>query len=459
MLRIFLSTALWIGALWIGAFPTCAVGQDGQPGPLSRWNQWRGPLGTGVASDARPPVEWSSTKNIRWKTELPGKGHSSPVLWDEQVFVTAAIPVGPKLPPRLSGRPGEHDNLPIDSKYQFVVIAVDRRTGAILWKTVVREEVPLEAGHFSGSLASASPVTDGEFVFAHFGAQGVYCLNREGDVVWERDFSPLHSKHGHGHGASPTLHGDSLIVNWDHEDGSFLVVVDKRTGKNRWRKERQEDTSWSSPLVIERQDSTGVLRPEVVVCGSNRVRGFALDSGELLWECAGMSSNVVATPVYANGTLYVGSSYEKKVLIAINLQAAQGDLTDTEHVTWTRSRNTPYVPSMLLYEDCLYFLSHYQNILTRVHGPSGKDQPGALRLGQLENIYASPVAANGNIYVTDLAGTTVVLSHEASPQLVAVNRLDESISASAAIEGDEIFLRGEKHLFCIGSGARPPRSP
>ena len=157
-------------------------GLDRKPARFSRWNQWRGPLGTGVAPDAKPPVEWSSTKNIRWKTELPGKGHSSPVLWDNHVFVTAAIPIGPKLSPHMSGRPGEHDNLPIDSNYQFVVIAVDRRDGTILWKTVVREEVPLEAGHMTGSLASASPVTDGEFVFAHFGAQGVYCLNLQGKL-------------------------------------------------------------------------------------------------------------------------------------------------------------------------------------------------------------------------------------------------------------------------------------
>jgi len=264
----------------------------------------------------------------------------------------------------------------------------------------------------------------------------------------------MHTKHGHGHGASPTLHGDSLIVNWDHEDGSFLVVMDKRTGKNRWRKERSEDTSWSSPIVIERKDDKGVVRPQIVVCGTDRVRGFDLDSGEILWECGGLSSNVVATPVYANGMLYVGSSYEKKILIAINLLGAQGDLTGTKHVEWTRTRGTPYVPSMLLYDDFLYYLSHYQNIMTRVHGPSGKDQPGPLRLGELGNIYASPVAANGHVYVTDLSGTTVVLSHEQTPKTVAVNRLDEAISASAAIEGDEIFLRGEKHLFCIGTTAR-----
>ncbi len=424
---------------------------DRLPNSFSHWNQWRGPAGTGVSHDAKPPVEWSSTQNIRWKTELPGNGHSSPVLWDDQVFVTAAIPVGPQLAPRMSGRPGEHDNLPIDSKYQFVVIAVSRRDGAILWQTIVREEVPLEAGHRTGSLASASPVTDGEFVFAHFGTHGIYCLDMQGRLVWEQDLGAMHTKHGHGHGSSPTLYGDAFVVNWDHEEGSFLAVFDKRTGKMRWRRERNEDTSWCSPIVIERKDREGIIRPQIVVCGTNRVRGYDLDSGAILWECGGMSSNVVATPVYANGMLYVGSSYEKRILMAIDLEGAQGDLTDTRHVAWTRSRGTPYVPSMLLYDDVLYFVTHYQNIMTRVHAPSGQDQPGAFRLGQLGDIYASPVGANGHIYVTDLSGTTLVLSHEQPQKTIAVNRLNESVSASAAIEGDEIFLRGETHLFCIGN--------
>ena len=438
-------------ALTVGVFPLCGFSQDGQAHSVSHWNQWRGPLGTGVAPNAQPPVEWSNDKNIRWKTPLPGRGHSSPVLSADHVFLTTAIPVGPKLPPRMSGRPGEHDNLPIDSKYQFVVMAVDRHQGTVLWKKVVREAVPLEAGHTTGSLATASPVTDGNFVYAYFGGQGVYCLDLQGNLVWERDFGPMHTKHGHGQGASPALYGDSLVVNWDHEDGSFLVVLDKRTGKNLWRRDRPEDTSWSSPIVIVRKDSQGVDRPQIVVCGTNRVCGYDLKSGDVLWQCEGMSSNVVATPVYGNNMLYVGSSYEKKILMAINLQGAQGDLTNTKHLAWTRIRGTPYVPSMLLYDDALYFLTHYQNIMTRVDGPSGKDQPGVLRLGELGNIYSSPVAANGHVYVTDLEGTTIVLSHETTPKLVAVNRLNESISASAAIEGDEIFLRGDDHLFCIGS--------
>ena len=409
------------------------------------WPQWRGPLGTGVSMQSHPPLDWSSTENILWKTALPGKGHSTPVVWGNSVFVTTAIPVGQKLTPKMSGRPGEHDNAAVDSEYEFAVIALDRETGEIRWKKTLHREIPIEAGHVTASLASASPVTDGEFVFAHFGTFGLYCLDFDGNTKWRRDLGKMHSKHGHGEGSSPVLYDEALVINWDHEEGSFVTTLNKRTGEEIWRKSRSEDTSWSSPIVVEQ--STG---PQVIVCGTNRVRGYDLGSGHVVWECGGMSSNVVATPVYANGMLYVGSSYEKKVLIAMDIRGATGDITDTPRVKWTRTRGTPYVPSMLLYEDSLYFLSHYQNMLTRVDGPSGKDAPGVIRLAGLGNIYASPVAADGHLFITDLNGTTAVLTHSGVPRILSLNKIDEPVSASLAIAGETIFIRGESHLYCIG---------
>ncbi len=410
----------------------------------SNWQQWRGPDGTGVAKDADPPVQWSAEQNIRWKTKLPGRGHSTPIVWGERIFVTAAVPVGEKLIPKMSGRPGEHDNLPIDREYAFTVIALNRNDGSIEWQKVLHSAVPVEAGHHTGSLASASSVTDGVRVYAYFGSHGLYCLDFDGNPVWQRDFGQMHSKHGHGEGASQVLSGDSLIVNWDHEEGSFLVSIDKTTGKNIWRRDRREDTSWSSPITIQ-QDG----KMQVVVCGTNRVRGYDLANGDVIWECGGMSSNIVATPVFANGFLYVGSSYEKKVLMGIDVRGAAGDLTGTDRVVWERIRGTPYVPSMLLYENQLYFLSHYQNILTRIEATTGKDAPGAMRLGSLGNIYASPVAAGGHVYITDLQGTTEVVSHSPIPRTVAVNQLAENVNASLAIVDRQIFIRGETHLYCI----------
>ncbi len=417
--------------------PACLQAQD-------NWPQWRGELGTGVAAGAQPPTEWNETKNIRWKTEIPGRGHSTPIIWGDRVYLTSAVPIGPTMPPRPSGRPGAHDNLPVDSKHRFVVIAIDRHSGDLVWKKNVNEAVPIEGAHRSASLASASPVTDGAFLFANFGSHGLYCLDLDGDIVWEKQLGTMHTKHGHGEGSSPALFGDTLIVNWDHEEQSFIVALNKTTGKELWRQSRQEVTSWSTPLILEQDGTT-----QVIVCGTERVRSYDLKNGKVVWECGGLSANIVATPVTAAGVLYVGSSYEKRALMAIKLAGARGDITGSNQVLWIRSRGTPYVPSPLLYGESLYYLTHYQNVLTRIKAKTGEDDPGAMRLGPLGSIYASPVGAAGRIYITDLKGVTLVLAHDSIPRIIAVNPLGEDVSASAAIANDEMFLRGEKHLFCI----------
>ena len=260
----------------------------------------------------------------------------------------------------------------------------------------------------------------------------------------------MHSKHGHGEGSSPALYDGTLVINWDHEGDSFLVAFDSKTGKEKWRRERHEVTSWSTPLIVQNNEDPA----QVIVCGTDRVRGYSLESGEDVWQCGGMSANIVATPVAANGIVYVGSSYEKRALMAIRYPQAKGDITGSEHVLWTRTRGTPYVPSLLLYDDALYFLTHYQNILSRIDGPSGIDQPGAIRLGEIGNVYASPVGAGGFVFITDMDGVTMVLSHTEIPRKVAINELGENVSASVAVAGSELLIRGDKHLFCI-AGSTP----
>ncbi len=409
------------------------------------WPQWRGPYATGVAAeDAAPPTVWTNTENVAWKTPLPGRGHSTPIVWGDRVFVTTAIPSGKKLSPKMSGRPGAHDNLPVDSAYQFVVIAINRADGSVVWQKPVHEAVPHEGGHYTASLASASPVTDGKRVYAFFGSHGLFCLDFDGNVVWSQQLGKMHTKHGHGEGSSPARFGETLIVNWDHEEKSFLLALDSATGVEKWRRNRDEVTSWSSPLIINVDGAA-----QAIVCGTERVRGYDLQTGQILWQCGGLSANIVATPVAAEGVVYVGSSYEKRALMAIDIVGAEGDITGTDRVLWMRTRGTPYVPSPLLYEDALYFLMHYQNVFSRIEARSGTDSPGAMRLGDLGNIYASPVAAAGNVYVTDLDGTTVVMTAAQIPRVVAVNRLAEKVSASLAIAGKDLFIRGQTHLFCI----------
>ena len=408
------------------------------------WPQWRGPLATGVAPQADPPIEWNETKNIRWKVSLPGKGHSTPVVWGDRVFVTTAVPYGDKVEPKSSGRPGAHDNSPVTQHHDFVVLAVNRRDGTIIWQRSVRKALPHEGGHYTASLASSSPVTDGDDVYAFFGSYGLYCLDLDGNVQWSTDLGDMHSKHGHGEGSSPALYGDALVVNWDHEEQSFLVAFDKRTGEARWRVARDEVTSWATPIVVEHN---GI--PQLIVSGTGRVRSYDLATGGVIWECGGLSANIVASPVAADGMVFAGSSYEKRAMLAIRLDGAGGDLTSTNHVVWTRLTGTPYVPSPLLYGNSLYFLRHYQGILSRVNVTTGTDDGGPFRLGQLRDVYASPVAAANRIYITDRDGTTQVISHTANPEVLGVNQLNDSFSASAALVGRELFLRGERYLYCV----------
>ena len=408
------------------------------------WPQWRGPLGTGVAPHANPPVEWSERKNIRWRIPLAGKGHSTPVVWGDRVFVTSAIPVGDAKPPSAGHRPGTHDNVTAVRRQEFIVLAISRRDGRIIWEKAVRESPPHEGGHNTASYASASPVTDGERVYAFFGSQGLYCLDWDGNLLWDKDFGDMRTLHGHGEGSSPALYGDTLIVNWDHQGPSFVVALDKRTGERRWKRDRDEVSSWSTPIVVERQG-----RPQVIISATKRIRSYDLGTGDVIWQCGGLSTNVVASPVSADGMVYSGSSYEKRAMLAIRLDGAKGDLTGSGQVAWSLDRLTPYVPSPLLYDDKLYFVRHYQGVLSCLNAKAGTAYYGPVRLPGIHNLYASPVGAAGRIYLTSLDGVTLVLEHGTRPEVMATNRLDDVFSASAALVDGELFLRGENYLYCV----------
>ena len=420
-----------------------ATGEASKPESslLDQWSQWRGPLATGEAPRGNPPVTWSETKNIRWKTTLPGKGHSTPVVWDKRVFITATQSKGKTLP--VPDQPkGAHNNLDPTHKLSFLVLCLDYGKGTILWQKEVRLAQPHQSTHESGTWASASPVTDGERIYAFFGSNGLYCLDSNGSVLWEKDLGDMQVKHGHGEGASPALHGETLVVNWDHEGDSFVVALDKRSGKERWRKSRDEPSSWVTPIIVEIDG-----KPQAIVSGTGAIRGYDLKTGEIIWFCGGLSNNVVASPVYADGVLYAGSSYEIQAMLALRLSGAKGNLAETDRVLWTRHQRTPYVPSPLLLGKYLYFLRHYQPILTRVEAQTGKELTGPFRLPGLLNLYASPVAAAGRIYLTDQQGATLVLSDDPTPETLSLNRLEDAFNASPVIVGGSILLRGERHLY------------
>ena len=409
-----------------------------------QWASWRGPLGTGVAPRGNPPVEWSEEKNVRWKTAIPGKGHSTPIVWGDRIFLTTAVPYGKALVHEHEHADGAHNNVDARQRMKFTVLAVDRRDGAMLWQRTVRSDHPPESAHESGSWASNSAVTDGERLYASFGSSGLYCLDLDGELLWEKDFGDLQILHGHGEGSSPALHEDTVVVNWDHQGESFVIALDKRTGKQKWKVARDEVTSWSSPLIVEHGGKS-----QVIIAATRRVRAYDLASGDLIWECGGLSGNVVASPVAADGFVYVTNSYNTRAMLAIRLEGAKGDITGTDAVVWSRDRDTPYVPSPVLYDNALCFLKHYQGLLTCVNAKSGEALFGPERLPGIRNVYASLVGAAERIYITDISGTTAVIKHGNKLELLAQNRLEDSFSASPAIVGDELFLRGERNLYCI----------
>lgn len=414
---------LGLGAGYAAAEPSPADG-------AGHWPQWRGPLANGVAPAGDPPVEFGENQNIKWKTVLPGEGSSTPIVWGDRIFLLAAEPSG-------AGQP--------QGSFDFNVVCVDRNTGGILWVRTARREVPHEGHHKDHGYASHSPVTDGERLYVHYGSRGIHCFDLEGNRIWERDLGKMRTRRGFGEGSSPALHGGLLFVNWDNEDQSFITALDAATGETRWKVDRQEITSWSTPLVLEHDGQA-----QVVVSATRRVRSYDPRSGAILWEAGGQTQNVIPTPVTGFGLVFATSGFLGKSLKAIEL-GHTGDLTDSPAIRWSVDRATPYVPSPLLYEDKLYIVDTNRGILSCYDAPTGKPHYVQQRLPGITDIYASPVGAAGRVYISGRDGGVLVLKLSPQFEVLAQNQLDEGLDASPAIVGDAMYLRGKRHLYAVAA--------
>jgi outer membrane protein assembly factor BamB len=409
------------------------------------WPQWRGPSASGVAEHANPPLEWSEEKNIRWKIEIPGRGYSSPIVWGEHLFVTTAIPTGKGAPSSPSGSEGSsRPGIAATEVLRFALLAISRRDGTVTWQRNAIEALPHEGTHPDGSWASNSPVTDGEHIIASFGSRGLYCYDLQGKLIWQKDLGDMTTRLGFGEGSSPALHGNVLVVNWDHEGQSFIVALDKRTGNELWRVDRDESTSWSTPLVV-----THNSKPQVIVSATNRVRSYDLADGKIIWECGGMTRNAIPSPVTADGVVYVTSGFRGSALLAIRLDGAKGDISNSPAVVWKYEQDTPYVPSPLLYDGKLYFLKVNTGILSCFNAKTGEPFYARQRLESVPNVYSSPVGAAGRVYLVGREGTTLVIKNGTSFEVLATNKLDDGIDASPALVDHELYLRGRKFLYCI----------
>jgi outer membrane protein assembly factor BamB len=403
------------------------------------WPQWRGPSATGVSQQAKPPLEWSETKNIRWKKEIPGRGHGTPIIWGDLVFLSTAVPA------EITGDAAHAPLGRATGMHKYVVMALHRKDGRVVWEKVAKEEVPHEGAHQEfGTWASPSVVTDGTHVIASFESRGIYAFDMKGTPVWQKDLGDKSMRNQFGEGSTPALHGNTLVVVWDHQGQSFIVALDKRTGEERWRTARDETDSWSTPLVVEANG-----RAQVVTGATKQVRSYDLETGKLLWFAAGLTPNPIPSPVASDGLVFLTSGFRGNNLKAVRYAEAKDDITNTPAIVWTLDRDTPYVPSPLLYDGILYLLKSNNGILSAFDAKTGKPHYQVTRVEGAPNVFASPVGAAGRIYILAQDGTTVVLKHGPAYEPLGQNKLSDAFNASPALVDGEIYLRGAKSLYCV----------
>lgn len=439
-------------ALVLAAAATSVCADD-----VPSWPTWRGASGTGTAPGAQPPLKWGDELNIKWKTKIPGSGFSTPIIWNDRIFLLTAIEVpgtrpapaaspapAPAAAPAPKAKGGFGGGPKPTNTYEFAVLALDRTTGKIIWQKTARKEVPHEGHHASHGFASASPVTDGEHLYASFGSRGIYCYDLQGNLKWEKDLGDMRTRGTFGEGASPALAGGMLIINWDHEGQSFIVALDKKTGAEVWRKDREERTSWTTPVIVEVNG-----RLQAIVPATNRTRSYDVLTGEIVWEAGGMTANVIPTGVIGHGNVYLTSGYQGRAIQAIKL-TSRGDVSGTDNIVWSsKTQSTPYVPSPVLSGDRIYITKSNDAFISCLNALTGavhyEDQP----LPGMRGIYASPVAANGHLYVVGRDGTVIVLKDAPTFEIVATNKLSDKLDASPAMIGKHLYLRGHEYLYCI----------
>jgi len=438
----------------------------------AHWPQWRGPFFNGMARTAAP-VEFSDTKNIKWKIPIPGRGFSTPVMWGDRIFLTTAVPTGKVTQPapappeqaqnpaqnsaqnpaqnsggRGQGRGGPGGGSGAGEEHKFVVMCLDKKTGKILWERAAKVATPHEGYHRQyGSFASNAPVTDGRYLYVSFGSRGIYCYDLNGKLIWEKDLGvQMKIRLQFGEGSAPALHGNLLIHPYDHEGGSFVIALDKRNGKEVWRANRDEMSAWSTPLIA---DIKG--KKQIVISATKKVRAYDPDNGKPIWECAGLGSNVIPHPTQHNDTVLVMSGHREPKLMAIRL-GREGDLTGSDAVLWSQTRGTSYTASPVLHDDKFYSLTD-SGMLSCFNATTGEPYYHQQRLPKPDTFKASPVGAGGGLYLASESGVVTVVKMGEKFEILATNTLeDQMFVASPVVAEGELFLRSKTHLFCVSDG-------
>lgn len=435
-----------IVTLFIGF--SCAVHAE-------NWPHWRGLSATGVSPEKGLPTSWSDTENLAWKAQFRGLGISSPIVWGDRIFVTSqegrgAWRPGPRLfqqgdaaaageRPLGGGSPSASD---AGKTVSFIVTALDRDTGRQLWEYEMQSEAELPTVHEKHNLATSSPVTEGERVYAWFGTGQIVALDLDGNLLWKRnlgmEYGPFDISHGHG--SSPIVYKDTLILLCYHPSASYLLALDSRTGSVRWKLDRERGfISWSTPMVIETSGPA-----ELVVNSNHGMSGHNASTGELLWHIEGSNRFPVPSPVQHDGVIYTSRGYRSSPFLAIR-PGGKGDVADS-HVLWRVGTGAPYVSSLVYYEGLIYMVGDV-GVVTVADAKTG-ERVYQERVGGVFS--ASPVAADGKIYLLSEGGETVVLAAGRTPRILSRNRLDARQLASPAISGGRLFIRSDDMLFAIG---------
>jgi len=438
---------------------SASIALAGETGPGS-WPSFRGERGSGLAAGPAPPIQWDGVKpvNVRWKAAVPGLAHSSPIVWGDRVFLTTAVPREGE-PYLRTGLYGDVDSVEGEPPQAWRVLALDRRTGAVLWERTAHEGPPKARRHMKATHANSTPATDGKRLVALFGSEGLYCYDLHGKLLWKRDLGVLdagwffNSAYAWGFGSSPIIHGDLVIVQADVDGGSFLAALSLNDGREVWRTSREEIPSWGTPTIVPAGDGV-----ELVTNGSRYLRGYHPATGAELWKVANKSEITVATPVYADGLVFISNGYRPVPSLHAIRPGGRGDLSLKEgearndRVAWYLDRGGTYLPTPIVVGEHLYTLAN-QGVLTCYRAATGEKMYQERLGGKGGSFSASPVAAGDRIYLPSEEGDVFVVKAGAKYELLATNPMGEVMIATPAIADGTLFVRTRGHLVAIAEAA------
>ena len=446
-----------VGGLLVLIIAVCAVFSSptrvADASGSTNWPQWRGPDSQGVSNERNLPFEWNQTKNVLWRTSIPGRGFSSPIVWNDKIFLTTSIegepaPADHKPPKHMVGDTEfKHpDWTGVDKLHSFKVLCIDRDTGKVLWERTSYEGPVYDYRHKRGNYAAPTAVTDGRYVYSYFGSEGLYCYDFSGKLIWKKTFGGIGTM-GMGVGTSPVLYENLVILQCDQEfdaKDSFITALDKKTGKEVWRVARPVQSSWATPIIVKTEQ-----RAELVTSGNEFLISYDPATGKELWRATGLKSHAIATPVVGHGLVILSSGFPSKAIVAVRL-GGSGVIDGTDRIAWRYNKGTAYVPSPILYGDYVYLMSD-AGILTCLDAKTGQLVYEGGRVPIATKFYgSSPVAFDGKIVLTSDDGDSFVVKAGPKHEVLATNSLGEPVRSSIAIADGKLFIRGEQNLYCIG---------